>query len=191
MWGEYAEIFIMKRMAVLISAVLIVLVAISASGCTSSTTNSTTAKDYTQHFNDAFKGNLTVISSFSKSKSADNNDLYTGVFNGTSSKGSTATFAIEIMPSQAAAQAKFDKVVANQTSAGYLNASALLGKSNATIFNQSDVTPMGTVNSEWTGVNVQTGSFVAVYLTQDSGADNNWTVTTWTLTGAASTSGTS
>ena len=185
------EIFIMKRMAVLISAVLIVLVAISASGCTSSTTNSTTAKDYTQHFNDAFKGNLTVISSFSKSKSADNNDLYTGVFNGTSSKGSTATFAIEIMPSQAAAQAKFDKVVANQTSAGYLNASALLGRSNATIFNSGDVTPMGTITSEWTGVNVQTGSFVAVYLTQDSGADNNWTVTTWTLTGAASTSGTS
>jgi len=179
----------MKRIAVLISAVLIVLIAISASGCTSSTTNSTAAKDYTQHYNDAFKGNLTVISSFSKSKSADNNDLYTGVFNGTSSNGSTATFAIEIMPSQAAAQAKFDKVVANQTSAGYLNASSLLG-SNATIFNPGDVTPMGTVTSEWTGVNVQTGTFVAVYLAQDSGADNNWTVTTWTLTGA-STSGTS
>jgi len=182
----------MKRIAALISAVLIVLVAISASGCTSSTTNSTTAKDYTQHYNDAFKQNLTVISSFSKSKSTDNNDLYTGVFNGTSSNGSTATFAIEIMPSQTAAQAKFDQVVANQISAGYLNASALLGKSNATIFNPGDVTPMGTVKSEWTGVNVQTGTFVAVYLTQDSGADNNWTVTTFTLTGTGtSTSGTS
>jgi type IV pilus biogenesis protein CpaD/CtpE len=193
MYGECAEIFIMKRMAVLTSAVLIVLVAISASGCTSSTTNSTTAKDYTQHYIDAFKANqtnLTVISSFTKSKSTDNNDLYTGVFNGTSSNG-TMTFAIEIMPSQAAAQTKFDKVVANQTSAGYVNASAVLGKSNATIFNQGAVTPMGTVNSEWWGLNLQSGTIVAVYLTQDAGADNNWTVTTWTLTGTGITSGTS
>ena len=70
----------MKRTAVLISTVLIVLLALSASGCTSSTTNSTTAKDYTQHYDDAFARNFTASVSFSKSKSTDNNDLYTGGF---------------------------------------------------------------------------------------------------------------
>jgi hypothetical protein len=179
----------MKRTAVLISTVLIVLLALSASGCTSSP--STTAKDYTQHYNDAFARNFTASVSFSKSKSTDNNDLYTGGFANVSN--GTATFAIEIMPSQTAAQTKFDQVVANATNAGYTNASSLsslVGKGNVSFFSPGDVSPMGTVQSEWTGVNVQTGQFFAVYVTQDSGADNNWTVTTFTLA-TSSTSATS
>jgi hypothetical protein len=179
----------MKRTAVLISTVLIVLLALSASGCTSSP--STTAKDYTQHYNDAFARNFTASVSFSKSKSTDNNDLYTGGF--ANASNGTATFAIEIMPSQTAAQTKFDQVVANATNAGYTNASSLsslVGKGNVSFFSPGDVSPMGTVQSEWTGVNVQTGQFFAVYVTQDSGADNNWTVTTFTLA-TSSTSATS
>ena len=186
----------MKGKAVLISTVLIVLLALSASGCTSSTTNSTTAKDYTQHYDDAFARNFTASVSFSKSKSTDNNDLYTGGF--ANASNGTATFAIEIMPSQTAAQTKFDQVVANETNAGYTNASSLsslVGKGNVSFFSPGDVSPMGTVKSEWVGVNVQTASIVAVYVTQDSGADNNWTVTTFALatpsTSAATTSATS
>jgi hypothetical protein len=180
----------MKRIAVLISAVLIILVAISACGCTSSTTPSATpsptAKDYTQHYNDAFNTKNFTGASFSKSKSTDNNDLYTGVF--ANASNGTVTFAIEIMPSQTAAQTKFDQVVANKTNAGYINASALIGQGNATFFSPGTVSPMGTVQSEWTGVNVQTSQLVAIYLTQDSGADNSWTVTTMTVNTATGTS---
>ena len=143
----------MKRTAVLISTVLIVLLALSASGCT-------------QHYDDAFARNFTASVSFSKSKSADNNDLYTGGF--ANASNGTATFAIEIMPSQTAAQTKFDQVVANETNAGYTNASSLsslVGKGNVSFFSPGDVSPMGTVQSEWTGVNVQTASIVAVYVT--------------------------
>jgi hypothetical protein len=94
------------------------------------------------------------------------------------------------MPSQSAAQTAFDQLVANKTNAGYINASSFVGNGNATIFGSGAMSPMGTVQSEWTGVNVQTGQFVALYVTQDSGADNNWTVTTFTLA-TSSTSATS
>jgi hypothetical protein len=175
----------MKRTAVLISTVLIVLLALSASGCvwstTNSTTNSTTTKDYTQHYNDAFKtGNFTGAS-FNKSKSADNNDLYTAVF--TSETGNdTATVAIEVLSSQTAAQTKCGQVVMNDTNAGYLNVSTVAG-SNYTVFSPGSVTPWGTVKSEWFGVNTNSGQGLLVYLSQDSGADNNWTVTTLSTTG--------
>ncbi len=182
----------MKRTAVLICTVLIVLLALSACGCTSSTTNSTTnsatTTNYTQHYNDAFNTRNFTGASFSKSTTSDNHDLYTSVFANVSN--STATFAIEIMPSQSAAQTAFDQVVANKTDAGYINASSLVGSGNATIFGSGTMSPMGTVQSEWTGVNVQTGQFVALYVTQDSGADNNWTLTTFTLA-TSSTSATS
>ena len=72
------------------------------------------------------------------------------------------------MPSQTAAQTKFDQVVANETNAGYTNASSLsslVGKGNVSFFSPGDVSPMGTVKSEWVGVNVQTASIVAVYVT--------------------------
>ncbi|MGZ8889670.1 MAG: DUF4352 domain-containing protein [Halobacteriota archaeon] len=168
-----------KLVAVLLIGIL-ALTACSVSGCTS-----TTAKDYSQHYNDAFKSvNATVISPFSKSKSTDNNDLYTGAGKYTES-GYTAnntTVAIEIMPSQTAAQAKFDKVVADQMSAGYSNIT-----SSTTVPPTGYLSPMGTVKSAWLGVKNQTGEPVGmqILLTQDSGADNNWTVSTVTFAGLA------
>jgi hypothetical protein len=166
-----------KLVAVLLIGIM-ALTACSVSGCTS-----TTAKDYTQHYNDMFKGNvtgwtLTVESPFSKSKSTDNNDLYTSLFKLVGYASANATVAIEILPSQTAAQTKFDQVVVNQKSAGYSNLSI-----TSQGYNAGDQTPMGTVKSVWSGTKTQTGSVVGVWLTQDSGADNSWTVTTMTVTG--------
>jgi hypothetical protein len=171
----------MKRKLIAVFVIgIMALTACSVSGCTS-----TTAKDYSQHYNDVFKGNatgidVTTVSPFSKSKSTDNNDLYTGLFKATGSTNANATATVEIMPSQTAAQTKFDQTVANQMSAGYTNAS-----SRSTGYNAGDASPMGTVTSAWSGAKAQTGdsSVMFIFVIQDPGADNNWTVVTMTFTG--------
>ena len=170
-----------KLVAVLL-IVFMALTACSISGCTS-----TTAKDYSQHYTDAFKSaNATITVPFSKSKSADNNDLYTGVgiYTEPGYVANNITVTIEIMPSQTAAQTKFDKVVADQMSAGYSNITSI-----PSVPPTGNVTPMGTVKSAWVGVKNQTGEPVGIQilLTQDSGADNNWTVSTVTFAALART----
>jgi hypothetical protein len=171
-----------QKLAAILLIGIMALTACSISGCTS-----TTAKDYSQHYTDAFKSaNATITVPFSKSKSADNNDLYTGVgiYTEPGYVANNITVTIEIMPSQTAAQTKFDKVVADQMSAGYSNIT-----SSTTVPPTGNVTPMGTVKSAWLGVKNQTGEPVGIQilLTQDSGADNNWTVSTVTFAALART----